>query len=383
MKIKKYMAMFLAFTMCVSATGCGNTKKTDDVNSSASSENDTESNTDDVKESIVKENFQNIKYPEMGIDFSVPIKWDTDENVNILIENLTVPNSDIYSFLEYSYAPDANMEEINDPESMISIYDLSAPIFLFFVVKDENLNSPVVQNSMKLYDKVHELGKEGVYNFYFMTDYNDLGEIFTDEDKAKYEEMKKETYEILDTITVNRPDENSVLARLQEGQKYLVFDSETLYGTPMNNWDFASKDVTVLNFYGTYAYPDINEFSELEKLNQEIRKNYPNVNFMQVIIDTPDSQAEDDARDIYKKEDVTFEGIIPDENLANWCVEHLVGLPTTIFVDNEGRIHNTVVEGKNTAETYLQKLDYVLSDVLDEENLDEEDLVEEAEAEEE
>lgn len=352
MKFKKCIAYAISVAMCFSAVGCGNST-------------DSSSNNDTATESVVSnENEGDIKYPEMGLTFSIPEKWETDENVNILVENVTAPNSDIYSFLEYSYAPDVNMEEVNNPESTISIYDLSAPVFLFFVVKDENLSSPTVQNSFKIYDTVHELEKVGVYNFFFMTDYNDIPEDFSEEDLAKYKEVVAESYAVLDTITTSRPDEDSTLARIEDGEQHIMFNSETLYGTPMSTADFMAKDITVFNFWGSYAYPDINELKELEKFYQEIRKNYPNVGFYQVIIDAPDPEAEEAIKKAYKDEKVTFEAIIPDENLANWCVDHLLGLPTTVFIDSEGRIHGTVVEGTNTAETYIKKLDYVLSDVL-------------------
>lgn len=357
MKFKKYIAYAISLAMCISAVGCGNSNDSNSVDSTADVES---SSVSEVSTDLVGD----VIYTEMGLGFSVPDNWETDENVNILVENLTSPSNDIYSFLEYSYAPDENMEEVNNPESTVSIYDLSAPVFVFFVVKDENLHLPTVQNSFKIYDTVHELEKQGVFNFYFMTDYNDIPEDFSPEALEKYKEVVEEGYAVLDTITTSRPDEDSTLARIEDGQQYLAFDSKTLYGTPKNTGDFLTKDVTVLNFFGTYAYPDINEFKELEAFYQEIRKNYPNVAFNQVIIDLPDAEAEAKIKEIYKDEDITFEGIIPDENLANWCVDHLMGLPTTVFVDSEGKIHGTVIEGKKTADHYISKLDYVLSDIL-------------------
>lgn len=362
MKFKKTIISAMIMASCF-AVGCG-------------SSSGTSSSSDEVVSSTTH---QTIKLSEMGLEYSTPLKWDTDENVNILQESVTTPENAIYSFLEYLYYPDEHSEEMNDPDSMVSIYDLSAPVFVFFVIDANNLDHPSVELSMSYYDTIHELGQEGDYKFYFLTDYNLGTEFFSEEAQSKYEEIVKEGYEVLETAKISKPDVQSASARIAEGLRYITYETETIFGTYMNSIEFANSDVTVLNFYGTYAYPNINEMKELEKFYQEIRRNYPNVTFMQVLIDTPDEEAEALAREFYAKEDVTFEGLIPDGYLNNWIVNHLVGLPTTVFVSNTGRVHDIVIEGVQKSEYYIEKLDLVLEDLLGAEG---EEEIEELETEE-
>ena len=137
--------------------------------------------------------------------------------------------------------------------------------------------------------------------------------------------------------------------------------SETLTGEPVSTTVFYEYDMTVVNFWASYCLEDgINELDTLQAFYKDLQKEHPNVNFVQVIIDTPTDAAEELALDAYDKHGVTFTGIMPDENLAKWIVSNLEGLPTTIFVDSEGMPRDFKIEGMQDKDYYMETTESML-----------------------
>ena len=151
------------------------------------------------------------------------------------------------------------------------------------------------------------------------------------------------------------PDEAAVVEATIEDSKYMAFMTKTLEGELTNSTMFYEYDMTVVNFWASYCLNDgINELDTLQEYYEKLKKEHPNVNFIQIVIDTPDKTAEKLALDAYKEAGVTFTGIMPDEHLAKWIVNNLSGLPTTVFVDNKGMPRDYKVEGMQDASYYME-----------------------------
>ena len=168
---------------------------------------------------------------------------------------------------------------------------------------------------------------------------------------------------LYDTVETFQPDEAAVTEQAQQQSSMLSFMTTDLEGNAIDSSVFASYDLTVVNFFASYSYPDINELAELESFSQSLKKDYPNVNFLQVIIDTPDAKAEEAILAAYEENGVTYTGIKPDTSMANWILSNLAGLPTTIFVDKDGKVLDQRLEGKQTADTYLTTTQQVLESI--------------------
>ena len=164
-----------------------------------------------------------------------------------------------------------------------------------------------------------------------------------------------------DSIEISLPDEEAVQDEAEENGKYLNFISNTLDGDPITSAVFYDYDMTVVNFWASYCEEDnINELDTLQSFYKDLQKKYPNVNFVQVVIDTPGQKAEKIATDAYKKAGVTFTGIMPDQNLATWITDNLEGLPTTIFVDSKGKPSDLKIEGMQDASYYMETTETML-----------------------
>ena len=50
-----------------------------------------------------------------------------------------------------------------------------------------------------------------------------------------------------------------------------------------------------------------------------------------------------------------------DDVLANWAVENLEGVPTTVFVNSEGKIISDQIKGAKSTQTYIDDIEYYLA----------------------
>lgn len=315
----------------------------------------------DTAEDIPAQEIQTEFYlEECGLSYTIPESWTTTENTNLIPSSYVDASNEIYARIQYHYAPNENLAELNNTDSETPIEELMTPLFELLVVKEENLETAAVQAEFALFNSKEELEQQENFHFYFLTDYADGIAHFSDEAQETFRTLEKDLPLLLESIETFLPDEASVVAAAEENGKYIAFLSNTLEGDAINSTIFYEYDMTVVNFWASYCLPDINELAELQSFYTDLQKKHPNVNFIQVVIDTPAEQAEQDALAAYQKAGVTFTGIMPDQTLAGWIMENLNGLPTTIFVDSTGKPSDTKIEGMQDADYYMQSTENML-----------------------
>ena len=341
--MKKKLALLLAM-MILFSVGCG---KKEEVPEQPQQEIQTEFHLDGA-----------------GLAYTIPDSWVETENVNLIPASYVEVNGEIYAKVQYNYAPDENMEALNDPESTIPVEELMTPIAEMLVVKAENLETSTVKNELALYNSVEELPAQENFHFFFLTDYATGIDHFSDDAKETFAVLAADLPKLNESIETFLPDLDAVAAQAEENAKYLNFITNTLTGEPVTSAIFYEYDMTVINFWASYCEEDgINELDTLQKFYTDLQKKHPNVNFVQVVIDTPGETAEKIALDAYDKAGVTFTGIMPDQHLATWIMDNLNGLPTTIFVDNKGIPRDLKIEGMQDVSYYMETTENILESI--------------------
>lgn len=341
--MKKKLALLLAMMMLFAA-GCGKEEETPEVS----------------QEEIQTE----FEFAECGLSYTIPDAWVDMENCNLIPTPSVTPTSEIYAKIQYNYAPDENLAALNDTESEIPVEELMTPLVEFLVVKEENLESEAVKAELLQFSSVEELSQQENFHFYFLTEYASGIDHFSAETKETFRELEKYLPDLKASVVTFLPDEAAVLAAAEENSKYLGFMSNTLEGDSINSSIFYGYDMTVVNFWASYCEEDnINELDALQAFYEDLQAKHPNVNFVQIVIDTPGEKAEQIVLDAYKKAGVTFTGIMPDQSLANWIMNNLNGLPTTIFVDNTGMPRDFKIEGMQDASYYMETTETILKTI--------------------
>ena len=342
--MKKKLALLLAMMMLFSA-GCGK---------------------EEAPEQPQQEIQTEFRLEEAGLAYTIPDTWVETENVNLIPASYVEVDGEIFAKIQYNYTPDENMDALNDPDSPIPVEELMTPIVEMLVVKAENLETSAVKEELALYNSVEELPAQENFRYYFLTDYATGIDHFSDEAKETFGILAEDLPELKDSIETFLPDLNAVAEQAEENGKYLNFITNTLNGDPITSAVFYDYDMTVINFWASYCEEDgINELDTLQDFYQDLQKKHPNVNFVQVVIDTPGENAEKIALDAYDKAGVTFTGIMPDQYLATWIMNNLNGLPTTIFVDSKGVPRDLKIEGMQDASYYMETTETMLKSIAE------------------
>ena len=313
-----------------------------------------------------KEKAENeVRLEPCGISYEVPELWTTGENINLMPFSNIDEEGDIYAKLSYEFAPNENMDELNNPESEIPLDELMTPLFEFMVVKEDKLESEAVTAEKAKYLQCKELPARKEYHFFFLTEPAGGIAHFSKDAAKLYKELADGMDEFVKTVKTFTPvppkpgEPGSQLSKEEVermNREYFNFVSKDLQGNAVLSTMYQDYDITMINFWASYTYPDINELKELQKLHTTLEEQYPNMHMIQVLIDTPDEAAEEVVRKAYAENGVTFTGVVLNPDMASWVLDNVKGLPTTIFVDPSGKIIGAPVEKVQTADFYIKEM---------------------------
>ncbi|QZY53857.1 TlpA family protein disulfide reductase [Crassaminicella profunda] len=137
-----------------------------------------------------------------------------------------------------------------------------------------------------------------------------------------------------------------------------AFKAKDMDGNEITEKLFKEHKLTMINLWGTFCGPCINEMPDLEKLSEEISKK--DVNLVGIIADVKKDKNKKEAENIIKKTGVTYVNIIPDQVLLDEIVSKFDYVPASIFIDQKGNILKTHVAGANSYEEYLEIVNEIL-----------------------
>ena len=123
-----------------------------------------------------------------------------------------------------------------------------------------------------------------------------------------------------------------------------AFTTTDLEGNEVTSDIFAQKDLTVVNLWGTFCTPCINEMPELAAWSGELPDNVQLIGIVCDLSAGSDRATYDLAVDIVTRAGVTFPCLLACEDM-NDLLGAVVGVPTTIFVDREGNLVGQAVLG--------------------------------------
>lgn len=135
------------------------------------------------------------------------------------------------------------------------------------------------------------------------------------------------------------------------------FSTTDMDGKKVTNEIFKAYDLTVVNFWATYCNPCIDELPELAKWKKELPDN---VNLIGLLVDVDDKESDQYqlAGKIIGQTGADYQHLISTEAFDD-IISNLAGVPTTFFVDKEGKIVGEPFAGadvdayKQTVEEYL------------------------------
>jgi len=248
---------------------------------------------------------------------------------------------------------DARMEEI-----WILYYQLCRALFTVTMIDSEELaltlEGGMTYDDITDIDNSVRIGEGNGYTYLFgrpemVYDHLDEEEIAL---LQRYEEVLKdfgtENIEIGE-IEMETPSENQL-------GPVPAFSAVDLDGNPLTNSVFEGVKLTMINFWGTYCGPCINEMPDLGELGRNMPEG---TQLVGIIIDgtTPDTL--ELARSILDGANADFLQIVPDEAIYRYS-RGLLGVPSTIFVDSQGKQVGETILGARSYADYLAAIEELL-----------------------
>ena len=127
--------------------------------------------------------------------------------------------------------------------------------------------------------------------------------------------------------------------------KFAEFTTNDIDGNEVTESIFANKDLTVVNIWGTFCGPCINEMPELGAWEKELPDNVQIVGLIVDISSTDNETQIAAAKQITEKADAGFVNLIGGNGAFDELIGSIVGVPTTIFVDKSGNIVGEIIVG--------------------------------------
>lgn len=124
-----------------------------------------------------------------------------------------------------------------------------------------------------------------------------------------------------------------------------AFTTENLNGETVTEAILAEKEYTMINVWGTFCGPCINEMPDLETLSQEMPENMQLIGVIcdvDCVTKSPEGIAA--AKEIVEATGVTYQNLLLWPN-ADWFLSTSNVVPTTYFVDSEGNLVSDIIFG--------------------------------------
>ncbi len=137
----------------------------------------------------------------------------------------------------------------------------------------------------------------------------------------------------------------------RSGTKFPDFSMKDLDGNIVDQSLFANKDLTMVNIWGTFCPPCIDEMPDLGKLSKVMASDY-NAQLVGLVVDISDEDTLALAKEILSQSDATHLNLIPDEAVTEF-LKQFEYVPTTLFVDKDGYILSQPVVGGHSYADYL------------------------------
>ena len=128
-----------------------------------------------------------------------------------------------------------------------------------------------------------------------------------------------------------------------------AFETVDLNGNTVTNEIFYGKDLTVVNIWGTYCNPCIDEMPELAEWSKSMPENMQLIGLVSDLYSADDADTLELAQAICEATGAdVYTSLVANEDFMD-LLYGIVGVPTTLFVDSTGAIVGDPIVGANVA----------------------------------
>ena len=142
------------------------------------------------------------------------------------------------------------------------------------------------------------------------------------------------------------------------------FESTDLDGNKITSDIYSNNKITMINIWGTFCGPCIREMPELAQLSEEYKSK--GVEIIGIPIDIInewgklDTSAKSDALKIINQTGVKYKNVVPTIEMFQTFLRGVQAVPTTIFIDKNGKLLGTSYLGSRSKKDWQKIIDKLL-----------------------
>lgn len=169
-----------------------------------------------------------------------------------------------------------------------------------------------------------------------------------------------------DTVTGGEPGTYVPAESPEQAGVLSSFTATDLEGNEVDQSVLADYDLTLVNVWATFCGPCLREMPDLGELAGE----YENVQFIGLVSDTLNSDGSlsesqiETARDIVAQTGADYLHLLPSSSLMG-LLSQIYAVPTTFFVDQEGRQVGSTYMKSMSKEEWIKVIDQVLAEAAE------------------
>lgn len=137
------------------------------------------------------------------------------------------------------------------------------------------------------------------------------------------------------------------------------FKSIDVKGKEVTSNIFKDKKITVVNIWGSFCGPCIEELPSLQEIYTEMKDK--GVNVIGIVSDGEENK--DLAIKILNREKVTYTNIIPNKEIQDNLLNNFNAVPITFLVDKDKKIIGDILLGARSKQQYKQIIEDALNSI--------------------
>lgn len=148
----------------------------------------------------------------------------------------------------------------------------------------------------------------------------------------------------------------AVVGAAMAADVFPAFKSYDIQGEEVSQEIFAGKKLTMINFWGTYCPPCIDEMPDLGNLGRSMPEG---TQLLGIVIDISDKETLEEAHAIVGEAKADFPHLLVSEEMLPY-LQTIVAVPTTIFVDAQGKVIGEPIVGSRSEKDYRAEVEKAL-----------------------
>ena len=153
-----------------------------------------------------------------------------------------------------------------------------------------------------------------------------------------------------------------ILYAAEGSRVFPAFSSKALDGEAVNNDVFSGKKLTMVNIWATWCPPCVAEMPDLGNMGRAMPEGTQLIGIILDVEGPNDDGAISEAKRILSKANADFIQIFPTKEMES-VLRTVRAIPTTIFVDSEGKIVGTPLVGARNEKAYRAEVEKLVKTV--------------------